>query len=82
MSFYLVILKRSTKSLFLVIFKAFRISILDVFVIFRRVQVFDFCISISVPLTKLILRLVLGSHATVPAMQQLNSTIHHIHDDI
>jgi len=25
---------------------------------------------VSVPLTKLILRLVLGSHATVPAMQQ------------
>lgn len=47
MSFYLVILERSAKSLFLVIFKAFRISILGVFVIFRRVQVFDFCISIA-----------------------------------
>jgi len=37
---------------------------------------------LSVPLTKLILRLVLGSHATVSAMQQQNSTTHHIHDDI
>ncbi len=35
-----------------------------------------------VPLTKLILRLVLGSHATVSAMQQQNSTTHYIHDDI
>jgi hypothetical protein len=47
MSFYLVILGRSAKSLFLVIFKAFRMPILSVFVVFRRGQVFDFCIAVA-----------------------------------
>lgn len=47
MSFYLVILGRSAQSLFLVIFKAILISILGVFVIFRRGQVFHFCIAVA-----------------------------------